>query len=320
MRKKHIALILPWVGDLPWYWTVWQKSAADRCFDVIVVRKTLKEFSALIQEKLFNSAIRLPASTSAYKLPTGHKLCDFKPMYGVLFAEELKGYDYWAFGDCDVMYGRKFDEWIEKVVAADYEVATVQQNFIAGPFTLIKNCAKCNRLFEKAEGWRGIMLKPKTMAFDELGEDWFRKWCFGHHSHDRLRKEQNSFSAVCWREREAKRLRFFNETVICEEALMNGSRVTYLPTGALMVGRREVEMYHFILIKGSFGFTGDDSSVWVSRGWPFVRDATQFAVQWLKGDPVARRRVAEWWQRRRGDSNWWQGPAWNNLTHMLSLV
>ena len=138
MGKSRIALVLPWTGKLPWYWAAWQKSAADRGFDIIVIRKTLGEFSSLIQERIFNSTVRLPTST--YRLSTGHKLCDFKPMYGVLFAEELKDYDYWAFGDCDVMYGRQFDAWIERVVAGGYEVATVQQEFIAGPFTLVKNC------------------------------------------------------------------------------------------------------------------------------------------------------------------------------------
>ena len=306
MSKKRIALVLPWTGRQPWYWALWQKTAADRCFDVMVIRKTLAEFSALVQEKLCPGPV-------PFRLATGHKLCDLKPMYGVLFAEELKGYDYWAFGDCDVMYGRQFDAWIEKAVAGDYEVATVQREFIAGPFTLVKNCEKCNRLFEQARGWREMLAQPRTMAFDELGENWFRKWLFGHHSHERLRREQESFSSLCWRESAAGRLRLLAETVIHEETLSPGERVTYRPDGALTIGQREVALYHFVAAKLGFGFTGDDRSVWISRGGPFVRDALRFAVAWLKGSPSARRRVAEWVQRRRGDPNWWQGPAWNNL-------
>ena len=309
MSEKRIALVLPWTGKLPWYWTAWQRSAADRCFDVIVIRKTIEEFSSLIQEKFFNSA----AGTAAVRLWSGHKLCDFKPMYGVLFAEELKGYDYWAFGDCDVMYGRRFDAWIEKVIAGDYEVATVQQDFVAGPFTLIKNCEKCNRLFEKATGWCEILDQPKTMAFDELGEDWFRKWLFGHHSYEQLRREQESFSAVCWRERDSGRLRFLSEKIICEEMLRRGKKAEYRPDGALLVAGRDVPLYHFMSTKMRFGFAGDELSRGVSRGWPVVRDVLRFSAQWLTGKPAARRRVVEWWQRRRGNPNWWQGPAWNNL-------
>ena len=304
LKKNRIALLLPWTGKLPFYWSVWQNSAADRCFDIVVVRKTLEAFAQLVQETLFKEPFRLVG---------GYKLCDLRPMFGVLFANELRNYDYWAFGDCDVMYGRQLDVWIEKVVAGDYEVATVQRDFTAGPFTLIKNCEKCNRLFEKASGWHEILMRPKTMAFDELGEDWFRKRVSGHRSYEQLRCEQESFSAVCWREQDAGRLRFLSEKVICEETLKRGKKAEYRPDGALLVSGREVPLYHFMSTKMRFGFTGDERSLWVSRGWPFMRDVLRFAAQWLAGKPAARRRVAEWWQRRRGNPNWWQVPAWNNL-------
>src|SRR5688572_32692553 len=32
-------------------------------------------------------------------------LCDLKPAYGMVFAEFTQGYEYWAFGDEDVLYG-----------------------------------------------------------------------------------------------------------------------------------------------------------------------------------------------------------------------
>ena len=309
--NKRVALVLPWAGKLPWYWTAWRKSAAGRCFDVVVVQRTVEEFSRLVQEKLLDASGR--GGASPFRLPGGYKLCDLKPMYGVLFEEELRGYDYWAFGDCDLMYGRQIDAWIGKAVAGGYDVATVQRDFVAGPFTLVRNCETCNRLFEKAADWREILLRPKTMGFDELGEDWFRKRVFGRQPLERLRAEQSSFSSVCWRERDAGRLRLLSEEVICEAALKRGERAECRPDGALTVGGREVPLYHFISAKGRFGFTGDDRSVWISRGWPFVRDALRFAAAWLGGDPSARRRVAEWWQRRLGNPDWWKGPAWNNL-------
>lgn len=34
-----------------------------------------------------------------------YKFCDLKPCYGVIFADRLKEYDYWAFGDIDLIYG-----------------------------------------------------------------------------------------------------------------------------------------------------------------------------------------------------------------------
>jgi len=33
------------------------------------------------------------------------KLCDMKPVYGKIFSEWIEGYDFWAFGDCDLIFG-----------------------------------------------------------------------------------------------------------------------------------------------------------------------------------------------------------------------
>lgn len=38
-------------------------------------------------------------------LDRAYKLCDMRPMYGLVFEEYIKEYDYWGFGDTDVIYG-----------------------------------------------------------------------------------------------------------------------------------------------------------------------------------------------------------------------
>lgn len=35
-----------------------------------------------------------------------YKLCDLKPALGYIHEDRLRGYDFWAFGDLDVLYGR----------------------------------------------------------------------------------------------------------------------------------------------------------------------------------------------------------------------
>lgn len=38
-------------------------------------------------------------------LPHPYKLCDYKPAYGYIFAEELKGFDFWGHCDNDLIFG-----------------------------------------------------------------------------------------------------------------------------------------------------------------------------------------------------------------------
>lgn len=305
---KRVALVLPWVGKRPVYWRLWQRSAAARCFDVVVVEKPLSEFSRLIQEKL---GPYFPHGSSQTVLRTGYKLCDLKPMYGLLFENLLKGYDYWAFGDCDVLYGRAFDEWIEKAVAAEAEIATVQSEYCAGPFTLVRNTETCNRLFLGVGNWQEMLMRPQVTAFDELGENWFRKRVYGGMSYEALRRSQNSFSALCWREAAAGRLRLIHEEVICEVPL-HGSRVQIEPDGRLVVGGREQMLYHFIGEKNRFGFVCDESGIWISRGLPFLRDLVHFSLRLLCGNCRAWRRLSECLQRKVGLRLWQRQLPWNN--------
>jgi hypothetical protein len=35
-----------------------------------------------------------------------YKLCDFRPAFGEIFADELTGYDFWGHSDLDLVFGR----------------------------------------------------------------------------------------------------------------------------------------------------------------------------------------------------------------------
>ena len=50
------------------------------------------------------------------------KLCDYKPAYGLIFEDELIGYDYWGFCDTDILLGDIY-QFLE-----DYEFS--QKNMI----------------------------------------------------------------------------------------------------------------------------------------------------------------------------------------------
>jgi hypothetical protein len=69
-----------------------------------------------------------------------HKLCEYKPAYGYLFPELIKGFDYWGYGDIDLIYGDIRSFLTEEVLSYD-------KIFQLGHFTLIKNEKKFNEMF-----------------------------------------------------------------------------------------------------------------------------------------------------------------------------
>src|ERR1700689_4414534 len=81
------------------------------------------------------------------KWDTAFKLCDIRPILGYLHEDLVEGYDYWGYGDVDVIFGdiRRF--FGEKELT--YDVISTHEHIISGHFALIRNTQKMNGLFRK---------------------------------------------------------------------------------------------------------------------------------------------------------------------------
>jgi hypothetical protein len=66
------------------------------------------------------------------------KLCDLKPAYGVIFEEDLRQFDFWAFSDLDIVWGnvRRF---VTNDVLRDHDIVSARRDKLAGHFTLFRN-------------------------------------------------------------------------------------------------------------------------------------------------------------------------------------
>jgi hypothetical protein len=121
---NDIAIVTCYMGRLPNYFDVWLKSckynpdvdfilvtdqniAIEPC-NVRVVHLDLPAVKKLADEKLsLETALTRP-----------YKLCDFKPVFGVLFEEHLQGYRYWGYCDIDVVFGKLRSFLTDEILAA----------------------------------------------------------------------------------------------------------------------------------------------------------------------------------------------------------
>jgi hypothetical protein len=132
--------------------------------NVRVERLDVEKFNALASQKLgFNIQLRRP-----------YKLCDFKPAYGLLFEEYLKGFDYWGYADIDVIYGdvRRF---LTLAKLEQFDVYTARKEFIAGHFSLFRNDDRMRLLFRDSVDYRSTLLNPEMLSFSECGKQWRRR-------------------------------------------------------------------------------------------------------------------------------------------------
>lgn len=131
-------------------------SSFDIPQNVKVYRTTFTEVRARIQ-KIFDFEICLNKP---------YKLCDFKPVYGEAFAEELKKYDFWGFCDIDLIWGN-----IRKFLSDDI----LEQNdriLTHGHCSLFKNDTQVNAAYRTLDpkgcmNYKEVFSSDKLWAFDE---------------------------------------------------------------------------------------------------------------------------------------------------------
>ncbi len=101
-------------------------------------------------------------------LKNTYKICDYKPLYGILFQEDVRGYDFWGFTDLDLIHGniRKF---ITEDVLDKYDVISASKYYCTGHFTLIRNSKKTNSLYKMNRYYKELFGNDVYAGFDELG-------------------------------------------------------------------------------------------------------------------------------------------------------
>ena len=113
MIPISITFLICWQGDFPWYFPYFLQSCQyNPSVDFLIF--TDNEDPSI---HLPPNVKLIPYSIEQFKadankvlgfevaLQSGYKLCDFKPVYGCIFYDYIKDYDFWGYCDVDVIFG-----------------------------------------------------------------------------------------------------------------------------------------------------------------------------------------------------------------------
>lgn len=168
---KSIVIIFPYFGTLPVQYKMWRASAlqnpsVDFMFftdanvqaekNIIVHKMHFCDF-----QKIAQNAFDFPIT-----LDRPYKLCEYKQTYGLILQDYIKGYDFWGFGDLDLVYGD-----IRAFITDD----VLEHKFLLGwgHLTLLRNDEDANTYFMKEvegyQNYRDAFTTRKITFFDEYG-------------------------------------------------------------------------------------------------------------------------------------------------------
>lgn len=95
-----------------------------------------------------------------------YKLCDLKVFYGIVHEDDLKGYDWWGFGDIDLVYG-DLSILVNDKKLKKYDLLTTHVDRIAGHFTVIRKKSKYTTLCMEIQDWKKLLCDDKNYGIDE---------------------------------------------------------------------------------------------------------------------------------------------------------
>ena len=126
--------------------------------NVTIRPMTLGEFNARASEVV--------GTTITIEPPLVRKICDFKPLYGLMFAEDLREFEWWAYSDLDVIWGdiRRFvtDDLLRTQI-----VVSPRQRKLGGHGTFWRNTEANNRTFEIVPDVIAHLTNPHYVRVDE---------------------------------------------------------------------------------------------------------------------------------------------------------
>lgn len=153
--NNYFQLFLNSCGKNPEFdWYIITDDSRDFSYpkNVKVIYMTFDNMKAYIQNK-FDFKINIDSA---------HKLCDFKPCYGYIFGDIVRGYDYWGYCDCDLIFGN-----LRKFINSK-TLDNCDKFGVLGHLSLIKNVDENNEIFKKKDNYKEILSSPRTFAFDEV--------------------------------------------------------------------------------------------------------------------------------------------------------
>lgn len=169
---NKIAIIVVYFGKFPNYFPLWLKSCGKNPtvdFFIVTDQELNVPYDNIIVKNMQLSDLQKKATAVLgfeAALANPYKCCDYKPLYGVLFADILKGYDYWGHCDIDLIFG-DLQYFFDK-----YDLYSYDKFGTLGHLALYKNSDKMNNSYKTIYGnldYRKVFTDDKNYAFDELG-------------------------------------------------------------------------------------------------------------------------------------------------------
>jgi hypothetical protein len=169
-----IVVLICYYGRFPWYFRYFLQSCQfNPTIDFIIFTDTSYEYElpgnvSFVKKSLDEIKILATQKIGTHiNIDNPYKLCEYKPAFGLLFSEYIKGYDFWAQSDIDVIYG-DIRGFMTDQLLSTCDFVSCRTEWTTGCFTLFRNNELMNNIFKRGKDCEKIFADSKYWGFDEF--------------------------------------------------------------------------------------------------------------------------------------------------------
>ena len=175
MLKNKIVIIIPYYGKWPEFMQLFFESCKQYVsLDILFITDLNPITNSPSNIRYLNISFKnlKDLINNKLKVQLGdiapYKLCDIRPTYGFIFDEYIKEYEFWGYGDNDLLYG-DLDSIFTNDVLSKNDILCLRNDHLHGPLTIYRNNELINNLFRRSENWLSIFSSVNYQSFDEFG-------------------------------------------------------------------------------------------------------------------------------------------------------
>ena len=172
---KTIAIIIPWFGPWPfWKDLFFQSCKKNDTIDFFFISDQEKPESVADGVNIHFHCLSFESYCAQisqklnidFRPQRAYKLCDLKPFYGIVHAEQIEKYDFWGYGDLDLVWGDIRSFYTDEVLE-NYDVLSTHGDRLSGHLTLLRNKSEFTNACLRIPGWEKNLTVAENLALDE---------------------------------------------------------------------------------------------------------------------------------------------------------
>lgn len=170
---KKIAILYPYFGSLPeWFPLFFETLKMNASITFIFYSDCdFAKFQApnvKVKNLSFNEYITFVNSKIEFNFNphNAYKICDLRPLFGKIHNEDFKGFDFYGYGDVDLIFGN-IRHFYTKEILHSYDVLSTHNDRLSGHFCLFKNTRQNKEMYKYIGGYNEKLKAKEHIGVDE---------------------------------------------------------------------------------------------------------------------------------------------------------